>query len=90
MNNWGFKPSVFGQLEKRFTQFLKTEIDKPKSEMYIPSVVFDLIDDKEATVKVLEANSPWFGVTYKEDKPFVIEKINALIAKGEYPKKIWD
>jgi UTP-glucose-1-phosphate uridylyltransferase len=90
MNNWGFKPSVFGQLEKRFTQFLKTEIDKPKSEMYIPSVVFDLIDDKEATVKVLEANSPWFGVTYKEDKPFVIEKINALIAKGEYPKKIWE
>jgi choline kinase len=89
MNNWGFKPSVFGQLEKRFTEFLKTEIDKPKSEMYIPSVVFDLIDDKEATVKVLEANSPWFGVTYKEDKPFVIEKINALIAKGEYPMKIW-
>jgi UTP-glucose-1-phosphate uridylyltransferase len=90
MNNWGFKPSVFAQLEKRFTQFLKTEIDKPKSEMYIPSVVFDLIDDKEATVKVLEANSPWFGVTYKEDKPFVIEKINALIAKGEYPEKIWE
>jgi len=89
MNNWGFKPSVFAQLEKRFTQFLKTEIDKPKSEMYIPSVVFDLIDDKKASVKVLEANSPWFGVTYKEDKPFVIEKINALIAKGEYPEKIW-
>jgi UTP-glucose-1-phosphate uridylyltransferase len=90
MNNWGFKPSVFDQLEKRFSEFLRTEIDKPKSEMYIPSVVFDLIDDKEATVKVLEANSPWFGVTYKEDKPFVIEKINALIAKGEYPEKIWD
>ncbi|HSO86296.1 MAG TPA: sugar phosphate nucleotidyltransferase [Draconibacterium sp.] len=89
MNNWGFKPSVFDELEKRFTQFLKTEIDQPKSEMYIPSVVFDLIDDKVATVKVLEANSPWFGVTYKEDKPFVIEKINALIAKGEYPERIW-
>lgn len=90
MNNWGFKPSIFAELEKRFTQFLKTEIDKPKSEMYIPSVVFDLIDDKAATVKVLEANSPWFGVTYKEDKPFVIEKINALIAKGEYPDKLWE
>jgi NDP-sugar pyrophosphorylase family protein len=90
MNNWGFKPSIFDELEKRFTQFLKTEIDKPKSEMYIPSVVFDLIDDKVATVKVLEANSPWFGVTYKEDKPFVIEKINALIAKGDYPEKLWE
>jgi len=90
MNNWGFKPTVFEQLEKRFSQFLKTEIDKPKSEMYIPSVVFDLIDDKVATVKVLEANSPWFGVTYKEDKPFVIEKINTLIANSEYPEKLWD
>lgn len=90
MNNWGFKPTVFEQLEKRFSQFLKTEIDKPKSEMYIPSVVFDLIDDKVATVKVLEANSPWFGVTYKEDKPFVIEKINTLIANIEYPEKLWD
>ena len=90
MNNWGFKPSIFAELEKRFTQFLKTEIEKPKSEMYIPSVVFDLIDDKVATVKVLEANSPWFGVTYKEDKPFVIEKVNALIAAGEYPEKLWE
>jgi UTP-glucose-1-phosphate uridylyltransferase len=90
MNNWGFKPSVFMQLEKRFTQFLKSEIDNPKSEMYIPSVVFDLIDDKDATAKVLEANSPWFGVTYKEDKPFVIEKLNKLIAKGEYPEKLWE
>ena len=90
MNNWGFKPSVFEQLEKRFSQFLKTEIDKPKSEMYIPSVVFDLIDNNAATVKVLEANSPWFGVTYKEDKPFVIEKINTLIGSNEYPEKLWD
>jgi hypothetical protein len=61
-----------------------------KSEMYIPSVVFDMIDDKEAVVKVLEADSPWFGVTYKEDKPFVIEKLNALIARGDYPAKLWE
>ena len=90
MNNWGFKPSVFEKLEKRFTQFLENNIGNLKSEMYIPSVVFDMIDDNEAVVKVLEADSPWFGVTYKEDKPFVIEKLNALIAKGEYPAKLWE
>jgi hypothetical protein len=73
-----------------FVEFLKTEIDKPKSEMYIPSVVFDLIQGKQATAKVLEADSPWFGVTYKEDKPFVIEKLKALIDKGDYPEKLWD
>lgn len=89
MNIWGLKPSVFEKLEKKFVEFLKTEIDKPKSEMYIPSVIFDFIEAGEATVKVLEADSPWFGVTYKEDKPLVVEKLHALIAAGEYPEKLW-
>lgn len=89
MNIWGFKPSVFATLEKKFTDFLATEIDKPKSEMYIPSVVFEMIEDQLATVKVLEANSPWFGVTYKEDKPIVVEKINQLIKQGVYPEKLF-
>jgi len=89
MNNWGFKPSVFEQLEKRFTGFLETGIKNLKSEMYIPSVVFDMIQDDTATVKVIKTDSPWFGVTYKDDKPFVIEKIKNLIEKGEYPEKLW-
>ena len=89
MNNWGFKPSVFKFLEEKFVEFLQTEINKPKSEMYIPSVVYELIQEQKATVKILEANSPWFGVTYKEDKPFVIEKIRTLIQLGEYPENLW-
>ncbi len=89
MNNWGFHTSIFETLEKEFVNFLKTEIDKPKSEMYIPSVVFDMIQKGETSVKVLEANSPWFGVTYKEDKPFVVEKIRSLINAGEYPEKLF-
>jgi len=90
MNIWGFKPSVFETIETKFSNFLKTEMNKPKSEMYIPSVVFEMVDEKLAKVKVLEADSPWFGVTYKEDKPFVVEKINELIKKGDYPKKLWN
>ncbi len=89
MNIWGFNPTVFATLEKRFVDFLETEISKPKSEMFIPSVVFDLISDGEASVKVLEADSPWFGVTYKEDKPLVVNKIRNLIDAGEYPEKLW-
>ncbi len=89
MNIWGFKPSVFPTLEDKFTEFLNTEIQKPKSEMFIPSVVFDMIDDGKAKVKVLEADSPWFGVTYKEDKPLVVEKINQLIQRGDYPEKLF-
>ncbi|MCY1720113.1 sugar phosphate nucleotidyltransferase [Prolixibacteraceae bacterium Z1-6] len=89
MNMWGFKPSIFETLETKFIDFLKTEIDLPKSEMYIPSVVFEMIEEQKATVKVLQANSPWFGVTYKEDKPIVVDKIKTLIEQGEYPENLW-
>ena len=90
MNIWGFKPSVFGTIEDKFSDFLRAEMHKLKSEMYIPSVVFEMINEQKATVKVLEADSPWFGVTYKEDKPFVVKKINTLIEEGEYPKNLWN
>jgi NDP-sugar pyrophosphorylase family protein len=90
MNIWGFKPSVFPVLEEKFMDFLQKEMDKPKSEMFIPSVVFDLIEEKKAQVKVLQTVSPWFGVTYKEDKPIVVDKINSLIKGGEYPTILWD
>ncbi len=90
MNFWGFHPSLFTALERKFIAFLKTEIDKPKSEMYIPSVVFEMIEAGEVSVKVLEANSPWFGVTYQEDKPVVVAKIKNLIEKGVYPEKLWN
>jgi len=88
LNMWGFKTSIFPVLEKKFTEFLKTEKDKPKSEMYIPSVVFEMIEEGNASVKVLKTDSPWFGVTYKEDKPDVVNKIKSLIDQGEYPAEI--
>lgn len=89
MNIWGFQPSVFAVLGKKFTEFLKVYIHEPKSEIYIPSVVFDMIKDRQATVKVLKADSPWFGVTYKEDKPLVIGMLNKLIKEGQYPEKLF-
>lgn len=89
MNYWGFHPSLFGKLEKLFKAFLDANINTPKSEFYIPNVVFDLIKSKEAATKVLEADSPWFGVTFPDDKPFVVGKIQDLTAKGVYPAKLW-
>jgi len=89
MNFWGFKPSLFKNLETSFINFLKKNIITPKSEIYIPNVVFDLIAEEKAFVKVLKADSPWFGVTYKEDKPYVVEKLNSLIENGDYPEKLW-
>jgi NDP-sugar pyrophosphorylase family protein len=89
MNIWGFKPSVFPILEEKFIDFLKEKGRELKSEIYIPSVVFEMIRDNKAMVKVLKADSPWFGVTYKEDKPRVVARLKKLIEAGDYPQKLF-
>ncbi len=89
MNYWGFHPSLFNKLEKQFTDFLDTSINTPKSEFYIPTVVFNSIKSGEVTTKVLHANSPWFGVTFPDDKPYVVKQIKDLTDSGEYPSKLW-
>ncbi len=89
MNIWGFDPSVFDRIENQFVDFLKENINKPKSEFYIPFVVFEMIQKGQAVVDVLKADSPWFGVTYQDDKPFVIKQIQRLTQKGIYPEKLW-
>ncbi|MDL2239770.1 nucleotidyltransferase [Bacteroidales bacterium OttesenSCG-928-L14] len=89
MNFWGFTPTFFNYVEECFVDFLKENIDNPKSELYIPTVVFKLIKENIASVKVLSSSAQWFGITYKEDRESVVENINKLIAQGEYPEKLW-
>lgn len=89
MNFWGFHPSIFSNIEDQFIDFLKQNINLPKSEFYIPFVVFEMIKRKLISVEVLSADSPWFGVTYKEDKPYVIEQIQKLTDEGVYPSNLW-
>jgi len=84
MNLWGFKPDVFGYIEEGFRNFLKERIDEPKSEYYLPSVVSELIEKDIKKVRVLTAEDKWYGVTYKEDKPQVVDAIEEMIAKGYY------
>jgi choline kinase len=89
MNFWGFMPSFFLHLSDQFSDFIKQNFDQPKSEFYIPTVVDRLIKTGKARTKVLKSSDQWFGVTYKEDKPVVIQKINQLIKTGTYPEKLW-
>lgn len=89
MNFWGFHPTIFDSLENQFSEFLKTSIQLPKSEFYIPFAVFDMISNGQISVEVLNADSPWFGVTYKEDKPYVVEQIQKLTNQGVYPPNLW-
>ena len=85
MNLWGFTPDLFTALEARFPAWLEKNGSAPKSEWYIPFVVDELVREGKADVAVLPTDSRWFGVTYREDKPFVTAEIAKLVAAGEYP-----
>ena len=89
MNVWGFTPDLFGYLESMFIQFLKEEGDALKSEYLIPSVVNNLIQTDRKSVHILHSSAKWFGVTYKEDKSYVMEEIKRLIKDGHYPKNLF-
>jgi hypothetical protein len=90
MNMWGFLPSYFGYAEKLFRQFLSESGMELKSEFFIPILIDYLIQQKILKVRVIDTDSDWFGVTYQEDKPYVMQRINALIENKVYPQKLWE
>ncbi|MFO8026591.1 MAG: sugar phosphate nucleotidyltransferase [Opitutales bacterium] len=84
MNFWGFSPALFAPLERGFTAFLAEHGSEMKSEYYLPSLVDQLIREGRADCPVLRTDSPWFGVTYPEDKARVVESIAELTEAGIY------
>lgn len=89
LNFWGFTPNVFNQLRENFEKFLEQHGSDAKGECLIPTTVNELVSAGEARVKVLRAGGSWFGVTYREDRPRVVDSIRQLIAAGEYPERLW-
>ncbi len=91
MNLWGFTPDFLEELNRKFAAFLETEAKESplKAEYLLPNIVGEMVADGRARVTVLPTNDKWFGVTYKEDKPKFVESINALIAEGVYPNKLF-
>lgn len=89
MNMWGFGPQIFSQLYEQFEQFLKRYGNDVNAECYIPSTVNTLILEGQARVKVLRSGDSWFGVTYREDHPRVVESITRLTEAGIYPRQLW-
>ncbi len=89
MNMWGFTPSLFPHLREQLIEFLRKHGLEEKSELYIPSVVNELVAARKERCKVLRTTDSWFGVTYREDRPFVVEGIRGLIARGDYPEALW-
>jgi hypothetical protein len=88
MNFWCFDPSFFSYTQQLFTEFLIHHGKEPKSEFFIP-IVADRFIKEGGRVEVIPTTSSWFGVTYKEDAPFVEQSLNRLIKDGEYPESLW-
>lgn len=84
MNFWGFTPQIFPLLENVLHEFLAQQGASEKAEFYIPSAVAGMIAAGAATVRVLPTMADWFGVTYREDRPRVVESIAKLVAAGTY------
>lgn len=89
MNFWGLTPAVFPLLEEQLKDFLKNESGDPKAEFYIPMALGAAVARKQATLNVLPTDAPWFGVTYREDKPLVQEALSKLHGNGTYPTPLW-
>lgn len=90
MNMLLFTPKIFNYLENDFGKFFKNIKDKEKEEFLIPEVIDKHIKSGEITVKVIETDSKWYGVTYKEDKDAVKDAINTFIKNKEYNNNLWD
>jgi hypothetical protein len=89
LNFWGFHCGVFDPLRAIFERFLRDHGSEEKSENYIPNAVGEMVRSGTARVKVLRSSDDWFGVTYKEDRPAVIEGIRRLVGTKRYPERLW-
>ena len=91
MNMWGFTPDYFNYSQDEFKAFLSDpkNIENLKAEFFIPLMVNKLINEKTATVKVLDTTSKWFGVTYAADREDTVKRIKKLVNEGVYPNKLF-
>jgi len=92
MNLWGFTRSYLDEAEARFPKFLDEAMktNPMKGEYYLPGVVSQLLTEEKARVRVLSSKDKWYGVTYQEDKPVVVEALTRMRQEGLYPMDLWN
>ena len=91
MNLWGFGKSFLEEADRRFAGWLDENLAKNplKCEYFLPLVVTELLEEGKAKVKLLHSADKWYGVTYREDKPVVVDAIARMTAEGLYPENLW-
>ena len=91
MNMWGLTPEFVQILDDGFKEFFETMGDKDvlKAEYLLPIYIDELLQAGKVSVKVLDSHDKWFGVTYKEDKDYVVESFGKLIDAGVYAEDLF-
>ena len=91
MNMWGFTRSILEEIKKGFPAFLEEgiKVNPMKCEYFLPAVVSRLLAEDRATVSVLKSQDKWYGITYKEDKPVIVEALQKMKDRGIYPQNLW-
>ena len=91
MNLWGFGKSFLEEADRRFAGWLDENLAKNplKCEYFLPLVVTELLEEGKARVQLLHSADKWYGVTYREDKPVVVDAIARMTREGLYPEDLW-
>lgn len=89
MNFWGFHHGIFDELETQFRAFVEANMQQPRAEFYIPTVVNNMLHAGKVRVRVLSSASQWYGVTYPEDKETVRGALARVAGEGGYPVPLW-
>ncbi len=90
MNFFGFTPEIIEYIKDGFVKFLRDpKTDLFKDEYYLPHAVTQMLRDGLCDIKLLRTSAKWYGVTYPEDKPHVVNEIAKMISSGEYPDGLW-
>lgn len=91
MNMWGVTPEFISILQDKFTEFLQQmDSEDLKAEYLLPTIIDDLLQKGQISVKVLSSSDRWFGVTYVEDKDSVVQAFKQLMADGIYSERLWE
>lgn len=92
LNMWGFTKSILEEIRDGFPAFLDEGLknNPMKCEYFLPAVVSRLTSEDRASVAVLKSHDKWYGITYKEDKPMVVQAIQKMKEEGIYPQHLWE
>lgn len=90
MNFWGYRANYLPRIRTYFHDFLRgLSPDEQKAECLLPVMAGDLLQAGELSLRVDTTLSHWFGMTYREDRQEVSDKLTALHAADAYPKTLF-